>query len=232
MFEHKGEDGVWRTIFVRDEDMDEDDKRRLGWRREDAKEEGKPEPSALPLSYHDRNYNVFAILADVRNGRGFAGCETGEGFEPIAAGRGLPDDAAPEIRDRSDSYGVDGHSHTWVTLAEILNTEWQNKVTKCYGIVEADLYTEWRKENLGKEFPTPPDSYCGGIWGRDVVLVDGDQAERQIAATGKVTATHVRIGWNITYANCAKWFMEFIYAKVVSLGYDPNDVRMVMFYDN
>lgn len=53
--------------------------------------------------YHGRNYDVFAILADVRNGRGFAGIETGDGFVPIlgfgeAALRGLPDDLSPELR--------------------------------------------------------------------------------------------------------------------------------------
>lgn len=38
--------------------------------------------------------------------------------------------------------------------------------------------------------------------------------------------------WAITYGDCAKWFMEFIYSRVVTLGHDPKRVRMVMLFDN
>ena len=38
-----------------------------------------------------RDYNSFAVLGDVRNGLGFAGVKTGEGFNYITARRGLPD---------------------------------------------------------------------------------------------------------------------------------------------
>lgn len=39
-----------------------------------------------------RNYDWFSILANVRNGSGFAGIKTGNGFDVIAEPRGLPDD--------------------------------------------------------------------------------------------------------------------------------------------
>ena len=39
-----------------------------------------------------RNYDTFAVLADVRNGYGFAGCDTGDGFEPISEPKGFPSD--------------------------------------------------------------------------------------------------------------------------------------------
>jgi hypothetical protein len=45
-----------------------------------------------------RNYNLFSILADVRNGVGFAGCKAGEGFEPISMPRGFPVDASPSVK--------------------------------------------------------------------------------------------------------------------------------------
>ncbi|HSE46936.1 MAG TPA: hypothetical protein VLA89_16575 [Gemmatimonadales bacterium] len=50
-----------------------------------------------PQIYHDRNYDVFGVLADVRNGTGFAGIDTGEGFVPIDEPRGLPDDLSPQL---------------------------------------------------------------------------------------------------------------------------------------
>ena len=45
---------------------------------------------------------TFAMLANVRNGRGFAGCWTSTGFPVIHEPRGLPSDlvlASPEDRD-------------------------------------------------------------------------------------------------------------------------------------
>lgn len=47
--------------------------------------------------YDCRNYDMFAILANVRNGRGFAGCDTGDGFRPIAMPRGMPKDMSDEV---------------------------------------------------------------------------------------------------------------------------------------
>jgi hypothetical protein len=44
--------------------------------------------------YRDRNYSLFAILANVRNGVGFGGCDTGDRFAPTVAPRSVPDDAS------------------------------------------------------------------------------------------------------------------------------------------
>lgn len=43
-----------------------------------------------------RSYDWFAILADVRNGFGFAGVSTGDGFDVVAQPKGLPDDLSSE----------------------------------------------------------------------------------------------------------------------------------------
>lgn len=232
VFELLGDDGVWRAIYV--ENLTEDDAQRLQWRIDDAKFEGRPPPTGITLEWNDRSYNVFSILANVRNGRGFAGVKTGEGFEPIAAGRGFPADASPEALEMSESYGVDGHSHTWVSLAEILDTEWQSKTTVLQGIVEANEYVAWRKANEGLENPVGPDSYCGGVWGAKVRTISAEDAARMLDWDGALepTVTNVQIQWKVNYAECAKYFMEFIYSRVVILGHDPARVRMVMFFDN
>lgn len=61
----------------------------------------------------DRNYWAFAVLADVRNGEGFAGCDLGDPVTPIAQPRGLP-------ADTSTGGWLGDYSHSWVTLAELL----------------------------------------------------------------------------------------------------------------
>ena len=54
--------------------------------------EGGLTKEAVKTSWNmDRNYTLFAILAGVRNGYGFAGCYRHEPLTPIAEGRGKPD---------------------------------------------------------------------------------------------------------------------------------------------
>jgi len=89
---------------------------------------------------HDRNYRAFAILADVRNGYGFAGFSTGDVLTPISEPRGLPDDMSPELRAKlepktdAEDNAVDGlylgdHSFSWVTLKELLDYDLDVPVT-------------------------------------------------------------------------------------------------------
>lgn len=99
------------------------------WREQDIKE-GKPheEITKIPdwakeefqIDPDDgRNYDWFSILADVRNGYGFAGVETGEGFKVISEPRGIPDDASIETLKYlsipvKDEEGEDGDDY-WVS---------------------------------------------------------------------------------------------------------------------
>jgi hypothetical protein len=88
----------------------------------------------------NRNYRAFAVLADVRNGYGFAGSDTGEALKPISEPRGLPADMSPELRLRLDeneneneraapvdidseenAFWLGDHSFSHVTLRELLD---------------------------------------------------------------------------------------------------------------
>lgn len=51
----------------------------------------------------DRHYQLFAVLAGVRNGYGFAGVITGEVVPPIAPRRGLPPDFEMDYHDHPTS---------------------------------------------------------------------------------------------------------------------------------
>lgn len=50
------------------------------------------ETVAIGICGDPRSYNTFAMLANVRNGRGFAGIKTSDGFPFIHEPRGLPSD--------------------------------------------------------------------------------------------------------------------------------------------
>ena len=104
--------------------------------------------------YDGRNYDLFAILADVRNGIGFAGCITGGGFKMIDEPRGIPSDASDEYQSAcSDWYG-NAHSHSYFTLAELKSYDWQQTTTHSGWVTPEEFKVFLEK---GK-----PSSWCGG----------------------------------------------------------------------
>jgi hypothetical protein len=62
-----------------------------------------------------RNYCIFSVLADVRNGYG---------IPPISYHRGIPKDSPNTHLSVDEDY----HSHTWVSLKELLNYNWDIKL--------------------------------------------------------------------------------------------------------
>lgn len=68
--------------------------------------------------YDGRNYDLFSLLANVRN-RGY--------IKPICEPRGLPDDCCAEIKEEFSGWGDDGHSTSWFTLKELIEAFEQNK---------------------------------------------------------------------------------------------------------
>lgn len=65
--------------------------------------------------FGDRNYYLFSILADVRN----SGDE-----EVIDDPRGIPQDASFGYLYKCDRWAGDAHSHSYFTLRELLDVDW------------------------------------------------------------------------------------------------------------
>lgn len=77
------------------------------------------EEMEVPFSkryWKDRNYLLFAILANVRNRYN---------VQPISAPKGLPDDVSPEVKNQSDEENGDAHTRSWLTLKELIEYDWQ-----------------------------------------------------------------------------------------------------------
>ena len=60
-----------------------------------------------------RNYELFALLANVRNYGSFKN-------KPISEPKGLPNDVSDNVGIESEKWGIDGHSHSYHTLADLL----------------------------------------------------------------------------------------------------------------
>lgn len=122
------------------------------------------EQTASPYIY--RNYDLFAILADVRNGYGFAGVYTGEGFTPICAEwKGLPADVSEDVK---EELFQDGYGESYYTLTELEQYDWSQK-HRAYGVVEYDEYAETAAKGL------MPRHYCGSVGGPNIRVISADE---------------------------------------------------------
>lgn len=186
--------------------------------------------------YSGRNYNLFSILANVRNGRGFAGVKTGEGFNPISEPKGVPKDASTIYQEQVESWDCDGHSHSYLTLKELKEYDW-NQTTTLYGVVSEDYYKEL------KETGEPPTSYSGGVSGRGIEVVSedymlniliSDELPYEGGLRGKNVEYYVRMKWNVKYKDTAQGFYEDSIKALEELSgsKDQDDVRIVFFFDN
>lgn len=176
-----------------------------------------------------RSYDSFAIMADVRNGYGTAGVDTGNGFVPIAEQRGIPADVSTK-EDRTDDVGgmwLGDHSHSWLTLAEIKAYDWTRR-TKKRGLLKAEAYKEWR-EHRGY----PKTGWSGGVFGRDVIRVSNEDMDAYLESPvkdGKDRYTEVE--WWADYKDAAGCLLSLIEElDKLNLG-KPEEVRLVFGFDS
>ena len=194
-----------------------------------------------PSFYDGRNYNLFAILADVRNCRGFAGIKTGKGFNPISDPRGFPEDASAECKALVESWDCDGHSHSYHTLRQLLNYDWTQSTTLqgwC-SMVEWERWSRWdRKQGKG------PDSYCGMVSGESIEHITAEEAdalfkglkwdEREQVAEQNANKYALAV-WSEPYYEAAGSFMNETIPRLLALAESVDhvdDVRIVFFFDN
>ena len=175
-----------------------------------AKKEGEwvDIPSQLDIGRH---YNLFAHLAGVRNGSGFAGCDTGSSVTPIQECRGYPTDFIVDEDDHRGEKWLGEHSHGWVTADEIFLHDWSQGVER--GIISIDQYNNW---DGGM-----PESWCGGVFGDSYDVANGPQD-----ITDKTT--HVRVSWDRITSDF-NYFTNEVMEMVDTYG---RDVRIVFGFDS
>lgn len=183
--------------------------------------------------YRGRNYGTFAILADVRNSRRVFGA--GGEFDPIAEPRGVPRDASDFYIAEQWRWGVDGHSHSWFTIQELLDFPWAEKTTRRNGVVTVGdrAWKNWRATNSPWRYPDDATdeeraafcSVAGDISGEKVSVDTALANER--AFDGRPVA----IDWNETYEATAEEFLRVVREEIAPLG-DPTETRIVFFFDN
>jgi hypothetical protein len=179
----------------------------------------------------NRHYFLFAWLADVRNGFGFAGIPTHDPIKPISKPRGYPQDfnaeddyylvacveaIDPRRRewlepDEAPAAWLGDHSHSWLTADEILAAERPHNIRKD-GVLTLDEYKAWDKVS-------EPDSWSGGVMGRGLVT-------SMPSEIGPET-THVQVSW-IRQEDGLDYFVD----EVRRLKELHGEVRLVFGFDS
>ena len=186
----------------------------------------------------ERHYQLFAVLAGVRNGYGFAGVPTGETVSPISEPRGLPEDFLlvgvdthpilsldildPRRRkwqalDKPLEIWMGDHSYSWLTGEEMLS--WcptAPTVTKC-GVISREEYESWGKVSSPRE-------YCGGISGRGIVVIEDNEVAKSTAPNW----THIRVYWKASLRDELTYFFE----EVKKLTELHGEIRFVFGFDS
>lgn len=197
------------------------------WYKEGAEAEfQKGEYLATPED--GRNYDWFSILADVRNGYGFAGVMTGQAFKVIAEPRGVPYDATKEWKETVERWDNDMHSKSYLTLEDFDSFDW-NQVTMKTGAVTLEQYNVLRKEN------SVPNVWCGSVSGQNIVTISQEDADNHILhpiqeLEGKTI--YVQYYWPVIYRDWFEDKFENIIEPLRKLKSKNKDARLVFGFDN
>lgn len=180
--------------------------------------------------YDNRNYDLFAILADVRNGRGFTGCVTSRGFNPIAPQKGIPNDVTQEVKTIFEDYG--GYGYSWFTLKELKDYDWNQTVTHVGVLSESEYKT---MKETGKH---PKCWRSGCISGGNIVVVDANTMDKIFNGT---IERNRRLEYYVqgefpamTYRDCCETFVEDTIPALEALvpdGGTDEDVRILFCFD-
>lgn len=174
----------------------------------------------IPSDYQqDRHYQLFAVLAGVRNGYAFAGLPSGEAVTPISAPRGFPEDFEFDpVQGDHDEVWMGDHTYSWLSATEMLDWYSTAPTVLQTGIFNRDCYELWDKVS-------PPEfGYCRGISGGGIIVVNDNKVEREKFPDW----THIRCEWE----QSLKVELAYFFDEVARLQDEHGEVRFVFGFDS
>lgn len=195
--------------------------------------------------FGDRNYDLFALLANVRNGTyesSFALTGIVDNMRtitPICEPRGLPDDMSPWTKLHLERSA--DHSHSWLLLSEVLAVDYDAPgAAENRGWVPLREYLRWKASS-----DHSPNHYCGMASGPGVRAwpeaqwLQLDEEQRQLAIAGEPECegflggkTYIACAWKLTLREAIgpRWFK--LMDELKYLHDDPTKVRLVFGFDS
>ena len=92
----------------------------------------------IPLGV--RNYALFGLIAGVRN----------DDVKPVSLPKDIPKDASEVVKLEVKHWGVDGHSHTWLSKTEMKKVyDYMEKIMhKEHNKERKELWLEWGMDSI------------------------------------------------------------------------------------
>lgn len=167
----------------------------------------------------ERFYKLFALLADVRNGFGFAGVSTHARIEPLFSGRGIPTDSVIDI----DAHLGD-HSFTWASFNELKAIDWDGQMVVQIGVVRAAIAK-------GMKDGVRPEGYIGAVTGPRVKMF---RCVAEWEASGHPEGdSYVQVIWHDSpFEKCA--FRTWVSGCLTQIAeeFGPENVRVLIGFDS
>lgn len=184
-----------------------------------------------------RNYELFARLANVRNGYGFAGIPIFDPVVPLFAERGWPNDTSMEkhtydnITDEESGRWLGDHSFTYLTMEEALEADWDIS-TKQVGVVNVENFLKW--QDTGE-----PDVSSGDVSGPGIVIHSDPDVYDAMIKNNEIryddyqrSLDLCRIWWTskrIGNSGFVRWVREVL-PTLTSV--EPKNVRILIGFDS
>jgi hypothetical protein len=157
----------------------------------------------------DRCYSRFAVLANVRNYGN---------TEYIDEPRGLPDDVSTEVMEDNLRWGVDGHSHSYFTLKELIDYQKNIKPLKHRGMICPD------SQKALDEYGILPEEWCQ--WTNQAGWAFREWEEENTVLIPLIEALKKR-------ADELYFIYDFLWERDPQNAYELSDkIRIVFWFDN
>lgn len=192
--------------------------------------------------YSERNYNLFAILANVRNSNRYIrvrmmknnkNCAveiTLNGYNPIIKPRFLPNDCSccstweGNSHDGRESFNFGEHSFSWLTLKELLDYDW-TQTKRDYGVISWEDYKNRKANGLTNK----PEIYTKSTQVLGLLYEEGEVPETEPAENEN---RYVLIWWNQTCAEAAGGFYKNLIPFLKTIDSNPENIRIVFGFDS
>ncbi|XWN34106.1 MAG: hypothetical protein ROR55_14020 [Devosia sp.] len=220
------------------------------WRATTADERTPPCEEGITIIpksviYGDRNYGLFAILADVRNWAkskrivpGGPYTQTAP-FVPLSPPRGFPTDVSTEVVEAADWWSCEAYSHSHLTLKEVMEYDWTQEVTLRGWVTPADFLRhrlgvspqyEWEDVSARRRVKVSLEKMT------EIVGADANWSDlKRLEPTGSIfdwkDRYYTQLEWQVKYFEVALYFLGQSLPQLWRLG-AADDVRLVFWFDN
>ncbi len=174
-----------------------------------------------------RHYDLFSVLANVRNGVGFAGIKTGDGFMPISQPKGFPADISEGAKEYFSDIETDSSSH--LTIEELINFDWSGNYSEKIGYVTLADYKELRGTG------NAPSEYWIDSRGKNLLKLSQEQANNILDNGSNLPApsdveVEVQYKWMVNYKEHFAYFFKDTLLPLSILREQFEDVRIVFTF--